>query len=83
MKLYIITGASRGLGAALAPGMIDTAMQAAVRSANPADFAELPRFIAFKTSWQLPGPQDAAQRVLRYLQRADFSAMTVDDVRKP
>jgi NAD(P)-dependent dehydrogenase (short-subunit alcohol dehydrogenase family) len=67
---------------ALAPGMIDTAMQAAVRSANPADFAELPRFIAFKTSGQLPSPEDAARRVLRYLERADFGAMPVDDVRK-
>ena len=67
---------------ALAPGMIDTAMQAAVRSANAADFAELPRFIAFKTSGQLPSPQDAAKRVLRYLERADFGAMPVDDVRK-
>ena len=66
---------------ALAPGMVDTAMQAAVRSANPADFAELPRFIAIKASGQLPTPQEAAQRLLRYLDRADFGAKPVDDVR--
>lgn len=67
---------------ALAPGMIDTAMQAAVRRASPADFAELPRFIAVKASGQLPTPQEAAQRVLSYLERADFGDVTVDDVRK-
>lgn len=75
---------SRSNGAkvvALAPGMIDTAMQAAVRSAKPGEFAELPRFIALKEEGQLPTPQDAAQRLLRYLERADFGAKPVDDVR--
>jgi len=67
---------------ALAPGMIDTTMQATVRAANPGDFAELPRFVALKASGQLPPPQEAAQRVLRYLDRADFGAKPVDDVRK-
>ncbi|MCX7174092.1 MAG: SDR family NAD(P)-dependent oxidoreductase [Proteobacteria bacterium] len=67
---------------ALAPGMIDTAMQEAVRRATPEEFSELPRFIALKASGQLPTPQDAAQRVLRYLERADFGAVPVDDVRK-
>ena len=67
---------------ALAPGLIDTAMQATVRGADPADFAELPRFIAIKASGQLPAPEEAAQRVLRYLERADFGDQPVDDVRK-
>lgn len=67
---------------ALAPGMIDTAMQAAVRDAKPEEFAELPRFLALKEAGQLPTPQEAAQRLLRYLERADFGAKAVDDVRK-
>lgn len=67
---------------ALAPGMIDTAMQAAIRRATPEEFADLPRFVALKESGQLPTPQEAAQRLLRYLERADFGAMPVDDVRK-
>ena len=67
---------------ALAPGMIDTAMQAAVRSAGPDAFAESARFIALKESGQLPSPRDAAERVLRYLDRVDFGTKPVDDVRK-
>jgi len=67
---------------ALAPGMIDTTMQATVRSAGPDAFAESARFIALKESGQLPSPGDAAGRVLRYLERADFGVKPVDDVRK-
>lgn len=66
---------------ALAPGVIDTDMQAAVRRAAPDDFAELPRFVALKESGQLPTPREAAQRLLRYLARDDFGATPVDDVR--
>jgi len=66
---------------ALAPGVIDTAMQTAVRGATSEDFAELPRFIELKESGQLATPQDAAQRLLRYLERADFGVKPVDDAR--
>lgn len=66
---------------ALAPGVIDTAMQEAVRRAAPEEFAELPRFVALKESGQLPSPRDAARRVLGHLERADFGATPVDDVR--
>jgi NAD(P)-dependent dehydrogenase (short-subunit alcohol dehydrogenase family) len=66
---------------ALAPGVIDTAMQQAVRRAKPEEFAELPRFVALKESGQLPSPQDAAQRVLRYLGSADFGIQPVADIR--
>lgn len=66
---------------ALAPGVIDTAMQEAVRRATPEEFAELPRFVALKESGQLPSPRDAAQRVLCYLERADFGNEPVVDIR--
>jgi hypothetical protein len=66
---------------ALAPGVIDTAMQASVRRATADEFAELPRFVALKESGQLPTPQAAAESLLRYLERADFGATPVDDVR--
>lgn len=66
---------------ALAPGVIDTTMQASVRRAAPEEFPELPRFIALKESGQLPTPQAAAQSLLRYLERADFGVTPVDDVR--
>ncbi len=66
---------------ALAPGTIDTAMQTAVRKTSLKDFAEKPRFVALKKSGQLASPADAAQRLLRYLERPDFGAKPVDDVR--
>ena len=66
----------------LAPGTIDTAMQAAVRNTLLEDFAEKPRFVALKKSGQLTPPAQAAQSLLRYLERPDFGATPVDDVRK-
>lgn len=66
---------------ALAPGMIDTDMQATVRSADPGAFAEVSRFIALKETGQLQTPGQAAQRILRYLARADFGTAPVDDLR--
>lgn len=67
---------------ALAPGVIDTAMQASVRDSAPEDFPELARFIGLKESGQLATPTDAALRVLRYLERPDFGTQPVDDIRK-
>jgi len=75
---------SRSNGArivALAPGTIDTAMQTAVRNTPLEDFAEKPRFVALKENGQLTSPAQAAQRLLRYLERPDFGDKPVDDVR--
>ncbi len=65
----------------LAPGVIDTDMQVQLRSASPTRFAEQVRFAALKTQGQLDSPQEAARKVLQYLQRADFGAQVVADVR--
>jgi len=67
--------------ASVAPGVIDTAMQEAIRGKTTEEFRELPRFVALKESGQLASPADVAQRLLRYLARADFGATPVDDVR--
>jgi benzil reductase ((S)-benzoin forming) len=67
----------------LAPGVIDTDMQAELRGADPAAFPERARFAALQAGGQLDSPQAAAAKVLRYLGRADFGANPVADVRDP
>ena len=67
----------------LAPGVIDTDMQIALRTGDPAGFPEQANFIALKEKGQLTSPDDAAARVLAYLDRADFGANPVADVREP
>jgi len=65
----------------LAPGVIDTDMQTALRESDPNDFPSQPLFAEMKASGQLSSPHDAAARVLAYLGRADFGTHPVADVR--
>ena len=62
----------------LAPGIIDTAMQAVIRSV-PSPQQE--RFRAFHEQGELATPEDAARAVLGYLGRDDFGAVDIADVR--
>jgi len=66
----------------LAPGVIDTDMQQQLRDADPALFAERERFVALKAAGQLDTPAEAAAKVLRVLDRADFGRQPVADVRE-
>lgn len=66
----------------LAPGVIDTDMQIQLRGADPADFPDAQNFANLKTGGQLTSPADAAARVLAWLQRPDFGANPVADVRE-
>lgn len=65
----------------LAPGIIDTDMQLQLRSADAAAFPERERFAQFKSEGQLDTPEVAAAKVLAYLDRIDFGANPVGDVR--
>lgn len=65
----------------LAPGVIDTDMQVQLRSADSAAFPDIGNFIGMKEKGQLSSPQDAAAKVLGYLNRPDFGANPVADVR--
>lgn len=67
----------------LAPGIIDTDMQTQLRAADPAQFPDRDTFVGFKTSGQLASPEAAAARVLAYLDRPDFGAQPLADVRDP
>lgn len=65
----------------LAPGVIDTDMQTQLRGANPDDFPDRVGFETLKRSGQLASAQDAAARVLAWLNRPDFGHNPVADVR--
>jgi NAD(P)-dependent dehydrogenase (short-subunit alcohol dehydrogenase family) len=65
----------------LAPGVIDTDMQARLRAADPARFPDHARFVELKKSGQLDAPAAAAAKVLAYLERADFGEKPIADVR--
>lgn len=65
----------------LAPGVIDTDMQASLRAADPKRFPDHDRFVELKQSGQLDTPAAAAAKVLAFLERADFGEKPVADVR--
>jgi benzil reductase ((S)-benzoin forming) len=65
----------------LAPGVVDTDMQAQLRSADAARFPDLGNFVGLKEKGMLTSPQEAAARVLAYLDRPDFGSNPVADVR--
>ena len=65
----------------LAPGVIDTDMQVRLRTADPVLFPERDRFAGLKSGGHLDSPAVAAAKVLTYLDRPDFGANPVADVR--
>ena len=65
----------------LAPGVIDTDMQVQLRGGDPAGFPDRDRFVELQRQGQLSSPEDAAQRVLAWLDRPDFGQNPVADVR--
>jgi hypothetical protein len=56
-------------------------MQSQLRHANPGDFPGRSGFETLKQSGQLSSTHDAAQRILAWLDRADFGLHPVADVR--
>jgi NAD(P)-dependent dehydrogenase (short-subunit alcohol dehydrogenase family) len=68
---------------ALAPGVIDTDMQVQLRGADPSVFVEQQRFATMKNNGVLDSPDAAAAKVLAFLDRRDFGAQPVADVREP
>lgn len=67
---------------ALAPGVVDTDMQAAIRSSQPADFPNVQRFIDMHESGQLATPAHVAEHIIQYIQRDDFGTTVLDDIRE-
>ncbi len=67
----------------LAPGVIDTDMQAQLRMADAGGFPDQQRFLDLKASGELASAEEAARRVLAFLRRADFGTKPTADVRDP
>ncbi|RZL56091.1 MAG: SDR family NAD(P)-dependent oxidoreductase [Variovorax sp.] len=65
----------------LAPGVIDTDMQGAMRATEAALFPDRGRFDRLKSDGLLDSPADAAAKVLAFLARVDFGTRPVADVR--
>jgi NAD(P)-dependent dehydrogenase (short-subunit alcohol dehydrogenase family) len=66
----------------LAPGIIDTDMQAEIRASSLEQFPQRARFDELKRSGQLLGPADCARRLVDYLLDARFGAAPVADLRE-
>lgn len=65
----------------LAPGVIDTDMQAEIRATPEAKFPMRERFVQLKAAGQLTSPEDCARGVVDYLLSAGFGSKPVADLR--
>jgi benzil reductase ((S)-benzoin forming) len=65
----------------LAPGVIDTDMQIHLRGSEAQGFPDRQRFVDLREKGMLSSPEDAATRVLAWLDRSDFGQNPVADVR--
>ncbi|WP_025136017.1 SDR family oxidoreductase [Achromobacter sp. DH1f] len=65
----------------LAPGIVDTDMQAAIRSSSVESFPALAKFQDFHATGKLSSPANVASRILAYLDRDDFGTTEIDDIR--
>ena len=65
----------------VAPGVIDTDMQASLRAADVGSFPERARFVAMHEQGQLISPTECARRLLAKLARADFGQEVLSDIR--
>ncbi len=65
----------------LAPGVVDTGMQVFMRGQDPGTFPEGRYFADMKRDGKLASPAEVAAKIVRYLDRDDFGATEIDDIR--
>lgn len=65
----------------LAPGVIDTAMQAEIRATSDDQFPIRQRFVDMKRDGQLAAPAQRAEQIVNYLLANTFGKNPVDDIR--
>ncbi len=66
---------------ALAPGVVDTGMQATLRNQDTRNFPARERFVALRAEGRLRSAGDVATRIVHYLNRDDFGTTEIDDIR--
>lgn len=66
---------------ALAPGVIDTAMQEHIRGSDRRQFPDLDRFLQLHEHGQLASPEATASRILHHVVSDGFGHETLDDIR--
>lgn len=66
---------------ALAPGVVDTGMQADIRAADLAAFPGRARFIELHERGELAPAAGTAERIIAYAERDDFGTTVIDDIR--
>jgi benzil reductase ((S)-benzoin forming) len=65
----------------LAPGVIDTDMQAQIRASDAGQFPMLEQFRALKANGALASPADCAQKLVAFALGPEFGAAAVADLR--
>ena len=65
----------------LAPGVIDTGMQAEIRQSDVALFPNKQRFIELNESGSLASPHATGEQIVSYLLAPNFGMHAVDDLR--
>lgn len=68
--------------ASVAPGVIDTGMQAEIRAASEQDFPDRRRFEVLKREGRLIAPDDAGRNVVEFLLSDAFGRDAVTDLRR-
>jgi benzil reductase ((S)-benzoin forming) len=67
----------------IAPGIIDTGMQEAIRASNEEAFPLLERFIDYKEQGLLSSPEKTAQKLISFIENKDFKELgPIVDIRK-
>lgn len=67
--------------AALAPGVVDTAMQQHIRSSDKQQFPDLDRFVQLHEQKQLASPEAVARKILDHVSGDAFGRELLDDIR--
>ena len=67
---------------ALAPGVVDTAMQEKIRKVDSKNFSGVKKFVEFKEKGVLSSPELAAENILHFLKNQSNFQEVVQDVRK-
>lgn len=81
-RAVVLDGVSGLRISSLAPGVVDTDMQAEIRAISPERFPLLPKFQAMKRQGQLTSPQECAERLVAYLLSDAFGKDPVTDLRE-